>query len=57
MSDANNPIAYMQRTRDYYLALGYGAPYAWASFAEVPFTPLAKPLADSTVALVTTAAQ
>ena len=56
MSDADKPIAYMQRTRDYYLALGYGAPYAWASFAEVPFTPLAKPLADSTVALVTTAA-
>jgi hypothetical protein len=56
MSDTDEPIAYMQRTRDYYLALGYGAPYEWASFAEVPFTPLAKPLAECTVALVTTAA-
>ena len=32
----------MQRTRDYYQALGYGAPYRWAHFAEVPFTPLAE---------------
>ena len=50
------PIPYMQRTRDYYLALGYGNPYRWAHFADVPFTPLAKPLAQSRVALITTAA-
>ena len=31
------PIAYMQRTREYYAALGYGEPYRWAHFAEVPF--------------------
>lgn len=49
------PIPYMQRTRDYYLALGYPA-YRWAHFAEVPFTPLATPLAQSRLALITTAA-
>jgi hypothetical protein len=52
----DEPIRYMQRTRDWYLALGYGNPYRWAHFAEVPFQPLAKPLAECTVALVTTAA-
>ena len=49
------PIPYMERTRDYYQALGFPA-YRWAHFAEVPFTPLAKPLAASRVALITTAA-
>lgn len=50
------PIAYMQRTREWYLALGYGNPYRYAHFAQVPFQPLARPLAQSMVALVTTAA-
>lgn len=50
------PIAYMQRTRDWYLALGYGNPYRYAHFHEVPFQPLRKPLADCVVTLVTTAA-
>jgi D-proline reductase (dithiol) PrdB len=50
------PIPYMQRTRDYYLALGYGNPYRWAHYAEVPFAPLTKPLAQSRIGLVTTAA-
>jgi Glycine/sarcosine/betaine reductase selenoprotein B (GRDB) len=50
------PIPYMQRTRDYYLALGYGNPYRWAHFDEVPFTPLRAPLAQARVALITTAA-
>jgi len=49
------PIPYMQRTRDYYQALGFPA-YRWAHFADVPFTPPAKPLAASRVALITTAA-
>ena len=49
------PIPYMQRTREYYLALGYPA-YRWAHFAEVPFTPVPKPLAQARVALITTAA-
>jgi len=50
------PIPYMQRTRDYYVALGYGNPYRWAHFVEVPFTPLTIPLNRARVALITTAA-
>ncbi|HWI79456.1 MAG TPA: glycine/sarcosine/betaine reductase selenoprotein B family protein [Ramlibacter sp.] len=50
------PIPYLQRTRTYYQALGYGAPYEWAHYADVPFAPLAKPLSQCRVALVTTAA-
>lgn len=54
--DHDVPIPYMQRTRDYYLALGFGNPYRWAHFADVPFTPLATPLAHARMALITTAA-
>ena len=50
------PIPYLQRIRDYYQALGYGAPYEWAHYSAVPFRPLAKPLSGSRVALITTAA-
>ena len=53
---AGPPIPYMQRTRAYYLALGYENPYRWAHFRDAPFTPLRRPLEESTVALVTTAA-
>lgn len=55
-ADEDVPILYMQRTRDYYLALGYGNPYSWAHFVDVPFTPLPKPLAELRLGLVTTAA-
>ena len=50
------PIPYLDRIRTYYQALGYGKPYRWAQYAEVPFTPLRKPLAESRIALITTAA-
>ena len=50
------PIPYLQRVRDYYVALGYGAPYEWAHYAEVPFHRLDKPLPECRVALITTAA-
>jgi hypothetical protein len=50
------PIPYLQRTRTYYQALGYGAPYEWAHHRDVPFHRLARPLAQCRVALVTTAA-
>jgi len=53
---AQDPIPYLQRTRDYYRALGYGAPYEWAHYVDVPFHPPGKPLAECRVALVTTAA-
>ena len=52
----DEPIRYMQRTRDWYLALGYDNPYRWAHFNDVPFQPLRKPLSECTVALVATAA-
>jgi hypothetical protein len=55
-TEHDEPIPYRKRIRDYYVTLGYGAPYCWAHYAEVPFTPLRKPLAKSRVALVTTAA-
>ena len=48
-------IPYIQRTREYYSKLGYPA-YRWAHFADVPFTPLATPLARARLALITTAA-
>ena len=56
MQDLSAPIAYMARTRAYYLALGYNNPYEWAHFDEVPFHPLGKPVAQARVTLVTTAA-
>ena len=54
-AEHDTPIPYMQRTREYYLALGF-APYRWAHYAEVPFTPLAVPLGRARVGLITTAA-
>ena len=50
------PIGYVQRTQDWYAALGYANPYRYAQFAETPFAPLATPLAQARVALITTAA-
>ena len=50
------PIPYIQRIRDYYVALGYGAPYEWAHYAHVPFQPLEKRLEEARVTLITTAA-
>ena len=50
------PVPYMQRIRDYYQTLGYGAPYRWAHYAGVPFAPLKKPVSESRIGLVTTAA-
>jgi hypothetical protein len=50
------PIPYLQRIGTYYQTLGYGKPYRWAQYAEVPFTPLAKPLSECRLSLVTTAA-
>ena len=49
------PIRYIDRTRRWYDLLGY-EPYRWPHHDEVPFTPLGRPLAESRLALVTTAA-
>ena len=54
--DYDSPVPYMQRTRDYYIAIGYTTPYRWAHHIEAPFQPLKKPLAQSRVTIITTAA-
>src|SRR4026208_493015 len=48
-------IRYMERTREYYQALGF-SPYRWAHFTDAPFTPLARPLSRARVALIPPAA-
>jgi len=53
----DEPLPYIKRTRYYYQVLGYGKPYEWAQFDEVPFAKLKRPLSESTVSIVTTAAQ
>ena len=50
------PIPYLKRIREYYQGLGYGEPYEWAHYAEVPFHPLKSRLAECKIALITTAA-
>ncbi len=48
-------VRYMERTRDYYRALGYPSDYVWAHFDDVPFARLDKPLSQARIGLVTTA--
>ena len=48
-------VRYMDRSRDYYAAQGYEKPYRWAHYESVPFAPLRRPLAEATLAIVTTA--
>jgi hypothetical protein len=55
-SDDDVPLPYMARTRDYYLAIGYETPYRWAHYTSAPFQPLKKPLDQSRVTIITTAA-
>ena len=53
--EQDQPIRYMERTRSYYLGLGYENPYVWAHYIDVPFSPLRKALAQSVLGLITTA--
>ena len=55
-TQTSTPVGYMQRMRDYYLALGYNNPYQWAYHESVPFQALKKPVTQSRIGLVTTAA-
>ena len=48
-------MRYIDRSRDYYAAHGYDKPYRWAHYDAVPFAALRRPLAASTLAIVTTA--
>ncbi len=50
------PTAYMQRTREFYAAQGFARSYVWAHHDTTPFTPLAKPLEQCRLGIVTTAA-
>ena len=54
--DDDAPIPYMARTREYYQAIGYTTPYRWAHYVDAPFQSLKKPLSQSRVVIVTTAA-
>ncbi|MBU3627522.1 glycine/betaine/sarcosine/D-proline family reductase selenoprotein B [Polynucleobacter sp. AP-Reno-20A-A9] len=53
--EQDQPIRYIERTRSYYLGLGYENPYVWAHYIDVPFSPLKKPLGQSVLGLITTA--
>ena len=53
--EQDQPVRYIERTRSYYLGLGYENPYVWAHYGDVPFRPLEKPLAESVLGLITTA--
>ena len=48
-------VSYIDKSRDYYAAQGYECPYRWAHNDESPFAPLAKPLSESRLGIVTTA--
>ena len=48
-------VSYIDRTREFYAAQGYEAPYRWAHFDDVPFAWPSKPLSQSRLTLVTTA--
>jgi glycine/betaine/sarcosine/D-proline reductase family selenoprotein B len=49
-------IDYIARTHAWYGALGYGNPYDYARFDDVPFAPLVGRLAQARITLITTAA-
>ena len=48
-------VSYIDKSREYYAAQGYGNPYRWAQFDDVPFTALPRPLSHSVVTVITTA--
>lgn len=48
-------VSYIDKSREYYLAQGFGNPYRWAYQEHAPFTPLRKRLCEARLGLVTTA--
>jgi hypothetical protein len=50
------PVRYIERTHAWYDAIGTNNPYRYATHRDVPFAPLRRPLAECSVALLTTAA-
>lgn len=55
MFNVGEPVPSMERTCQYYHALGYTKDYVWATFDDVPFTRLCEALWQSRIALITTA--
>jgi len=49
------PVKYIERTRQYYRAMGYKEDYVWATFENVPFAKLKGALSDARIAFITTA--
>lgn len=50
-------VSYIDKSREFYAAHGYGKPYQWASYADVPFVKWADAgldLSEATVGVVTT---
>ena len=45
-------VSYIDKSREYYLAQGFGNPYRWAYNRETPFTRPGKPLSECRVAPV-----
>ncbi len=54
--ESEQAIRYIDRTHAWYDALGYGNPYRYAQYRDVPFVALSKPLTQSRLVLLTTAA-
>jgi hypothetical protein len=52
----DQPVRYIDKTHAWYGALGYENPYGYARHDDAPFTRPAKPLAESRVLLLTSAA-
>lgn len=50
------PVAYMEKSRLYYEAQGFENAYRWATFDDVPFTRLTRPLSESRLGIITTSA-
>ena len=57
-TQAANPrhVSYIDKSRNYYAAVGYDQPYLWATNDDAVFTPLQKPLSESRIGIVTTSA-
>jgi D-proline reductase (dithiol) PrdB len=55
MQDRFTPVGYMERTKNYYRALGYEKDYVWAHYADVPFVRPNKPVSAMKAALIITA--
>jgi len=60
MSDFNPAyrgfVSYIDKSREFYLNKGHNNPYRWAAHPDVPFTKLTRPLAQSRIGVITTAA-